>query len=103
MDTFLKLNDMDLADVVVFEGVRAEKFVQHAFNFADKLIREQTNNRCYVVKVECRTRRPTVQYMKHRSLLNGEGLHILAKQKHNVNYVKQKKKQIKTLHNPRLQ
>ena len=53
MDTFLKLNDMDLADVVVFEGVGAEKFAEHAFNFADKLIREQTNNRCYVVKVEC--------------------------------------------------
>ena len=53
MDTFLKLNDMDLADVVVFEGVGAEKFAEHAFKFADKLIREQTNNRCYVVKVEC--------------------------------------------------
>ena len=26
MDTFLKLNDMDLADVVIFEGKRAEKF-----------------------------------------------------------------------------
>ena len=26
---------------------------QHAFEFADKLIREKTNNRCYCVKVEC--------------------------------------------------
>ena len=53
MDTFLKLNDMDLADVVVFEGVGAEKFAEHAFNYADGLIREATNNRCYCVKVEC--------------------------------------------------
>ena len=39
--------------VVVMDGVGAEKFAEHAFNFADKLIREKTNNRCYVVKVEC--------------------------------------------------
>jgi 6-pyruvoyltetrahydropterin/6-carboxytetrahydropterin synthase len=26
---------------------------KHAFNFADKYIREKTNNRCYVVRVEC--------------------------------------------------
>jgi 6-pyruvoyltetrahydropterin/6-carboxytetrahydropterin synthase len=36
-----------------FNGVGAEKFAQHAFNFADKLVREQTNNRCYCVRVEC--------------------------------------------------
>ena len=44
---------MDLASIVIMDGVGAEKFAEHAFNFADKLIREATDNRCYVVKVEC--------------------------------------------------
>ena len=35
------------------DGVGAEKFAEHAFNFADKLIREATDNRCYCVRVEC--------------------------------------------------
>jgi ABC-type cobalamin/Fe3+-siderophores transport system ATPase subunit len=38
---------------VVFDGVGAEKFAEHAFVFADTLIREKTNNRCYCVRVEC--------------------------------------------------
>jgi 6-pyruvoyltetrahydropterin/6-carboxytetrahydropterin synthase len=42
-----------LADIRVFDGVGAEKFAEHAFNFADELIKEKTNNRCYVVSVEC--------------------------------------------------
>jgi 6-pyruvoyltetrahydropterin/6-carboxytetrahydropterin synthase len=37
----------------MFDGVGAEKFAEHAFNFADKLIREKTNDRCFVVSVEC--------------------------------------------------
>ena len=44
---------MDLARIVIMDGVGAEKFAEHAFDFADKLIREATNNRCYVVRVEC--------------------------------------------------
>ena len=44
---------MDLASIVIMDGVGAEKFAEHDFNFADKLIREKTDNRCYVVKVEC--------------------------------------------------
>ena len=46
-------DDLDLVDIVTFDGVGAEKFAEHAFNFADKLIREKTDNRCYVVSVEC--------------------------------------------------
>jgi len=38
---------------VMFDGVGAEMFAKHAFDFADKLIRENTDNRCYVVEVEC--------------------------------------------------
>jgi 6-pyruvoyltetrahydropterin/6-carboxytetrahydropterin synthase len=53
MDKMKELESLDLAEIRVFDGVGAEKFAEHAFNFADKLIREQSNNRCYVVKVEC--------------------------------------------------
>ena len=53
VDKFRELQDLDLAEIRFFDGVGAEKFAEHAFNFADKLIREKTDNRCYVVKVEC--------------------------------------------------
>ena len=53
MGKMRELEALDLAEIRVFDGVGAEKFAEHAFNFADKLIREQSNNRCYVVKVEC--------------------------------------------------
>ena len=50
---FYDLQDKGLYEVREFNGVGAEKFAEHAFNFADKLIREKTDNRCYVIKVEC--------------------------------------------------
>ena len=53
LDKLKELEKHDLAEIVVFDGVGAEMFAKHAFDFADKLIREQTNNRCYVVEVEC--------------------------------------------------
>lgn len=53
LDKFKELEAMDLAEVRIFDGVGAEKFAEHAFNFADKLIREKTNNRCYVTRVVC--------------------------------------------------
>ena len=53
MRTMRELERKGLAEIRVFDGVGAEKFAEHAFNFADKLIREATNNRCYVVRVEC--------------------------------------------------
>ena len=53
MDEFKRLEEKGLAQLTVFDGVGAEKFAEHAFNFADKLIKQATNNRCYVVKVEC--------------------------------------------------
>jgi 6-pyruvoyltetrahydropterin/6-carboxytetrahydropterin synthase len=49
----MELQELDLAEIVVMDGVGAEKFAEHAFNFADKLIREKSNNRCYCVRVEC--------------------------------------------------
>ena len=53
LDKLKELEKHDLAEIVEFDGVGAEMFAKHAFDFADKLIREQTNNRCYVVEVEC--------------------------------------------------
>jgi hypothetical protein len=35
------------------DGVGAEKFAEHAFNFADKLVRKATNDRCFCVSAEC--------------------------------------------------
>ena len=56
-DPFLyKLQEMEefgLAELRIFDGVGAEKFAEHAFKFADQLVREQTMDRCYCVKVEC--------------------------------------------------
>ena len=53
LDKLKELEKHDLAEIVEFDGVGAELFAKHAFDFADKLIREQTNDRCYVVEVEC--------------------------------------------------
>jgi 6-pyruvoyltetrahydropterin/6-carboxytetrahydropterin synthase len=53
LEKFKELEELDLAEIRMFDGVGAEKFAEHAFNYADKLIREATDNRCYVVEVEC--------------------------------------------------
>ena len=45
LNEFRILETKDLCSVVVLDGVGAEKFAAHAFNFADKLIREKTDNR----------------------------------------------------------
>jgi 6-pyruvoyltetrahydropterin/6-carboxytetrahydropterin synthase len=50
---FRELEALDLAEIRIFDGVGAEKFAEHAFNFANQLIRDKTNNRCYCVRVEC--------------------------------------------------
>ena len=50
---FYDLQDKDLCEVREFDGVGAEKFAEHAWNFADILVRGITDNRCYCVKVEC--------------------------------------------------
>ena len=50
---FHTLEDAGLAQLTIMDGVGAEMFAKHAYDFADKLIREQTNNRCWVHEVEC--------------------------------------------------
>lgn len=51
---FLKSMEAEgIAELTILDGVGAEKFAEHAFNFADKLVREMSNNRCYCVRAEC--------------------------------------------------
>ena len=50
---FHVLEDAGLCEISFFDGVGVEKFAEHAFNFADELVKEMTNNRCYVISCEC--------------------------------------------------
>ena len=50
---FAELENMGLAEITVLDGVGAEKFAEHAFNFADKLVSEMSAGRCYCVSAEC--------------------------------------------------
>ena len=53
MDKFQKLANTGLAELTVLDGVGVEMFAKHAYDFADKLVREMTDNRCWVTEVEC--------------------------------------------------
>ena len=48
-----ELEKHDLAEVRIFDGVGAEMFAKHAFDFADELIKRKTEGRCFVESVEC--------------------------------------------------
>jgi len=48
-----ELESCGLAELTLFDGVGVEKFAEHAHKFADNLVREMTNNRCYCVSAEC--------------------------------------------------
>ena len=50
---FHTLEDAGLAQLTILDGVGAEMFAKHAYDFADKLMREQTDGRCWVHSVEC--------------------------------------------------
>ena len=49
----IDLESYGLAEIREFDGVGAEKFAEHAWRFADKLIREATNDRCWCESAEC--------------------------------------------------
>ena len=53
LEKFKELEALDLMSIVTFDGVGAEMFAKHAFDFADDLIRKQTDGRCFVESVEC--------------------------------------------------
>lgn len=48
-----ELESCGLAELTLFDGVGVEKFAEHAHKFADQLVREMTDNRCYCVSAEC--------------------------------------------------
>jgi 6-pyruvoyltetrahydropterin/6-carboxytetrahydropterin synthase len=50
---FHVLEEAGLAQLTILDGVGAEMFAKHAFDFANKLIKEQTDGRCWVHSVEC--------------------------------------------------
>jgi 6-pyruvoyltetrahydropterin/6-carboxytetrahydropterin synthase len=50
---FHVLEDAGLCELRFFDGVGAEKFAEHAFNYANELVKEMTNDRCRCIKVEC--------------------------------------------------
>ena len=53
LDKLKELEKHGLAEIVVFDGVGVEKFAEHAFKYADELVREMTLHRCFVESVEC--------------------------------------------------
>ena len=53
MQHFDNLAASGLCELTIFNGVGVEKFAQHAFYFADNLVREMTDERCYCVSAEC--------------------------------------------------
>ena len=52
-DELLLLESKGLAEIRQFDGVDAEKFAEHAWAFADQLIRDKTDNRCWCESCEC--------------------------------------------------
>jgi 6-pyruvoyltetrahydropterin/6-carboxytetrahydropterin synthase len=53
-DALCDLEHKELAEIVLMDGVGCEKFAEHAFNFADNMIREKYGDRCWVESVEVR-------------------------------------------------
>jgi len=53
LQKFRELEALDLAEIVIFEGVGVEKFAEHAWRFADNLIRNASEGRCWCESVEC--------------------------------------------------
>ena len=52
-DDLLLLEAKGLAEIRQFDGVGAEKFAEHAWQFADNLIKEMSDDRCWCESVEC--------------------------------------------------
>ena len=52
LGTMYVLESKGLAEIRVFDGVGAEKFAEHAWAFADQLVRKMTDDRCWCVKAE---------------------------------------------------
>jgi 6-pyruvoyltetrahydropterin/6-carboxytetrahydropterin synthase len=53
LETFKALEEKGLAEIRTFDGVGCEKFAYHAWKFADQLIREISDGRCWCESAEC--------------------------------------------------
>jgi len=53
LETLKALEAKGLAELRIFDGVGAEKFAYHAWKFADNLVREMSNGRCWCESAEC--------------------------------------------------
>ena len=53
LNDFRILETKGLCQITVLDGVGAEKFAEHAWRFADQLVREQTDGRCLCESAEC--------------------------------------------------
>ena len=50
---FTELENAGLAEITVLDGVGVEKFAEHAWKFADDLVTEASDGRCWCESVEC--------------------------------------------------
>lgn len=48
-----ELESVGLAELTLFDGVGVEKFAEHAWRYADALVRKMSGDRCYCVSAEC--------------------------------------------------
>ena len=53
MYKFAELENAGLAEITVLDGVGVEKFAEHAWKFADDLVTEASDGRCWCESVKC--------------------------------------------------
>lgn len=53
IDTFHDLEKKGLCEITILDGVGVEKFAEHAYNVASLIVKEMTDDRCWVESVEC--------------------------------------------------
>jgi 6-pyruvoyltetrahydropterin/6-carboxytetrahydropterin synthase len=53
MYKFAELENAGLAEITILDGVGVEKFAEHAWKFADDLVTEASDGRCWCESVEC--------------------------------------------------
>ena len=76
LQLFQDLHDKQIVDLRVLPNVSMERTAEFVFDYVDKWIREQTNNRSFLIEVECR------ENNKKRSDLSSPCLMHLALEPH---------------------
>ena len=52
-EELLHLETLGLAEIRQFDGVGAEKFAEHAWRYADELVKSMSDGRCWCESAEC--------------------------------------------------